>query len=335
MNWRVLIILLGAVAALPLAARAQQPRDAGGRVLLSARSPAEAAICPAARFAKAWVEAGYFEGKNVTIAYRWAEGRDAIACRSWPPSWSADQVAVIAATGGEPSPLVVWKAATTTITDRLHSRRRPGRGGACRQSQPARRTISTGTTIMAVEMAPKRLELNSRQLVPKTDRHRDAYQPKVFRPPRPRPRARAGCACAPAGHADAMSWTPAPKVKSTRPSRTIAEQRGGALIVGTDPFLLGQRDQLVRLAARRMVPTVYFLREFVDAGGLMSYGPNIHNGYRQAGVYTGLVLSGASGSLAGDPTHQVRAGDQPQDRQGVRSRQCRPMLLALADEVSE
>jgi putative ABC transport system substrate-binding protein len=73
---------------------------------------------------------------------------------------------------------------------------------------------------------------------------------------------------------------------------TIVQQRTDALIVGTDPFLLGQRDQLVRLAARHVVPTMYFLREFVEAGGLLSYGPNIANGYRQAGVYTGRILRG-------------------------------------------
>jgi len=74
---------------------------------------------------------------------------------------------------------------------------------------------------------------------------------------------------------------------------TIARQRAHALLVATDPFLLGQRDQLVRLAARHAIPTVFFSREFADAGGLMSYGPSIANGYRQAGVYTGLILKGA------------------------------------------
>jgi putative ABC transport system substrate-binding protein len=74
---------------------------------------------------------------------------------------------------------------------------------------------------------------------------------------------------------------------------TIIQQKADALIVGTDPFLLGQRDQLVRLAAQHKVPTIYFLREFVEAGGLISYGPNIANGYRQAGIYTGQILSGA------------------------------------------
>jgi putative tryptophan/tyrosine transport system substrate-binding protein len=75
--------------------------------------------------------------------------------------------------------------------------------------------------------------------------------------------------------------------------RTTLQQKTDALIVGTDPFLLGQRDQIVRLAAHHAVPTMYFLREFVEAGGLLSYGPNITNGYRQAGVYTGRILNGA------------------------------------------
>jgi putative tryptophan/tyrosine transport system substrate-binding protein len=73
---------------------------------------------------------------------------------------------------------------------------------------------------------------------------------------------------------------------------TIVQQRIDALIVGTDPFLLGQRDQLVRLAARHAVPSIYFTREFVDAGGLISYGPNIANGYRQTGTYVGRILNG-------------------------------------------
>ena len=74
---------------------------------------------------------------------------------------------------------------------------------------------------------------------------------------------------------------------------TLAPQKVDALIIGTDPFLLGQRDQLVRLATRHAIPTFFTAREFVEAGGLISYGPNITNGYRQAGVYTGRILSGA------------------------------------------
>jgi putative tryptophan/tyrosine transport system substrate-binding protein len=72
----------------------------------------------------------------------------------------------------------------------------------------------------------------------------------------------------------------------------LVRDKVGALIINTDPLLLGQREQIVQLAAGHKIPTLYFLREFVDAGGLMSYGPNIHNGYRQAGIYVGRILRG-------------------------------------------
>ena len=77
---------------------------------------------------------------------------------------------------------------------------------------------------------------------------------------------------------------------------TITQQKVDALMFGTDPFLIGQRDQLARLATRYTVPKFFVTREFVEAGGLMSYGPNIANGYRQAGTYTGRILSGAKPS---------------------------------------
>src|SRR5262249_54461154 len=88
---------------------------------------------------------------------------------------------------------------------------------------------------------------------------------------------------------------------------SIVEQRIDALIVGTDPFLLGQRDQVVGLALRHRVPTIYFTREFVDVGGLVSYGPSITNGYRQAGTYVARILIGESpGDLPVlQPTHFV------------------------------
>ena len=116
---------------------------------------------------------------------------------------------------------------------------------------------------------------------------------------------------------------------------TIVEQKNGALIVGTDPFLLGQRDQLVRLAARHMVPTIYFLREFVEAGGLMSYGPNIANGYRQTGVYTGLILNGANPAILPvvRPTQFLFFVNLKTAK--TLGLEIPPLLLATADEVIE
>jgi putative ABC transport system substrate-binding protein len=87
--------------------------------------------------------------------------------------------------------------------------------------------------------------------------------------------------------------------------RAMVQQRTDALIIATDPFLLARREQLVALASYNRVPTIYFLREFVDAGGLISYGPSIANGYRQSGLYAGQILRGANpGTLpVMQPTH--------------------------------
>jgi putative ABC transport system substrate-binding protein len=115
----------------------------------------------------------------------------------------------------------------------------------------------------------------------------------------------------------------------------VVQQKIGALMVGTDPFLLGQRDQIAGLAARHAIPTMYFLREFVQAGGLLSYGPDIRRGYRQAGVYTGYILNG---SKPGDlpvlrPTSFLLSVNLKTAR--ALSLTLPPTLLALADEVIE
>ena len=247
----------GTTATWPLAARAQQ-----GAVpvigWLSARSPAEAASVLQA-FRQGLGQVGYFEGKNVTIEYRWAEGRyDRL------PALAAElvsrQVTVIAATGGEVSPLAA-KAATTTIpivctlggdpveTGLVASLNRPGGN-------------LTGTTIMALEMASKRLDL-ARQLVPNA-----TVIAMLINPTFPTASAEAR----EVQDAARSLGTQINVLKASTESEidvaftTIVEQKNGALIIGTDPFLVGQRDQLVRLAARHMIPTIYFLREFVEAG---------------------------------------------------------------------
>jgi putative ABC transport system substrate-binding protein len=327
MKRREFIALMGGAAVLwPLGTRAQQPAMP---VIgwLSARSPAEAASVLQA-FRQGLGQVGYFEGKNVTIEYRWAEGR-----YERLPALAAElvsrQVTVIAATGGEPSPLAA-KAATTTIpivctlggdpveTGLVASFNRPGGN-------------LTGTTIMTLEMASKRLDL-VRQLVPNATAIGMLVNPKF---PTASAEAREVQDAARSRGIQSNLLNASTESEIDAAFTTTVEQRNGALIIGTDPFLLGQRDQLVRLAARHMIPTIYFLREFVEAGGLMSYGPNIANGYRQAGVYTGLILNGANPAVLPivRPTQFVLYLNLKTAK--MLGLQIPPLLLALADEVIE
>ncbi len=284
MRRRNFITLLGGAAvAWPLAAHAQQPTTP---VIgfLSARSPAEAASVLAA-FRQGLGETGHFEGKNVAIEYRWAEGQD-----NRLPALAAElvshQVTVIAATGGEPSALAA-KAATATIPIIFTVGGDPVAAGLVASLNRPGGNL-TGTTIMALQMGPKRLEL-LRQLLPNATAMTMLINPAF---PTTSAEARELQDAARSLGLQMNVQNASTESQIDMAFTNIVQQRASALIVATDPFLLGQRDQLVRLAARHAIPTMYFLREFVEAGGLMSYGPNIANEYRQAGVYTGRVLKG-------------------------------------------
>ena len=196
------------------------------------------------------------------------------------------QVAVIAATGGEPSPLAA-KAATGTIPIVFTAGGDPVAAGLVASFNRPGGNL-TGTTIMGLQMGPKRLEL-FRLLLPNTTAMTMLINPAL---PTTSAEAREVQDAARALGLQMNVLNASTESQIDTAFATIVQQRAGALIVATDPFLLGQRDQLVRLAARHAIPAMYFLREFVEAGGLMSYGPNIANGYRQAGVYTGRVLKG-------------------------------------------
>jgi putative ABC transport system substrate-binding protein len=280
-------LALGTVAAVgwPRAARAQQP-SLPVIGFLSARSPAEAASVLAA-FRQGLGEAGYFEGKNVTIEFRWAEGNyDRL------PELAAElvrrQVAMIAATGGEPS-LLAAKAATTTIPIVFTIGGDPVEAGLVASLGRPGGNL-TGTTIMAVELGPKRLDF-IRQLVPNSR----AIAMLINRNfPMALSEARGVQDAARALGLDVIVLTASTEEEIDTAFAKLIQQKVGGLIVGTDPFLLGARDKLARLAAQHAIPTMYFLREFVETGGLMSYGPDIRRGYRQAGVYAGYILKGAN-----------------------------------------
>jgi putative ABC transport system substrate-binding protein len=230
-------------------------------------------------------EAGYVDGQNVTIEFRWAEGHyDRL------PVMAADlvrrKVAVLVATGGAPS-ILAAKAATSTIPIVFTTGSDPVRLGVVASlSRPAGNL--TGVNLFATALDAKRLDL-VRRLVPGVQ-----LIAVLFNPNRPE-------------HANHMK-------EIQEAARTIGQQihillagneaainaafasaaqlHAGAMLVGGDPFLNSERDKIVRLAAQYSIPAVYEQREHAVAGGLMSYGTNVSDGYRQAGVYAGRILKG-------------------------------------------
>jgi len=280
-----LYLLGGAAAAWPLAARAQQPAmPVIG--FLGAVSP-DGFTERLRGFRQGLKESGYGEGENVAIEYRWADNRLDLL-----PGLATDlvrkRVAVIVATGGT-APAIAAKAATTTIPIVFMVPEDPVQLGLVASlSRPGGNL--TGANIFIGELVPKRLEL-LRELVPAMTRV------AVFvNPANPARAASQVKEAEQAGRAMGLQI----QVFNAGTGREInaafvalARERPDALFVGPDPFFVARRVQLATLAARHAIPTSFSVREFAEAGGLMSYGTNIVDAYRHAGVYAGRVLKGA------------------------------------------
>ena len=284
MRRREFVILGSAAAAWPLAARAQQPTTpaVGFLGLASAKQ-----MTPyTAWFVRGLNETNFADGQNVVVEYRWAEDQyDRL------PALAADlvrrRVAVIVSSGGL-APLQAAMAATKTIPIIFSLAGDPVKQGIVSSLNRPGGNV-TGVTFTTAPLGAKRLEL-VRELVPQ------ARQVGLLVNP-----LSAG-AEAELQQLESLAGSIAVQFVAVNASSAIeidaafaklARQKVDALLIPPDAFLTDRREQVVALAAQLAVPTVYFEREFVISGGLISYGVPLRESYHQAGIYAGRILKGA------------------------------------------
>ena len=326
MRRREFIGLVGgaAAAAWPLAARAQQT----AMPVIGFLGPTSPEVFSdrIRGFHRGLKETGYVEGENLTIAYRWAEGQfDRL------PALMVElvrrQVAVIAA--GATSGALAAKAATTTIPVLFIIPEDPVGGLVSSLARPGGNM--TGVNLLSTEVAAKRLEL-LRQMIPRAARIAVLINPADAK------------AESTLRDVDTAASTIGMQIQVAR-ARTIGEidaafaafagERPDALFLGADPFFTSRRIQLANLTSRHAIPMTSATREITDVGGLMSYGANIPDAWRQIGAYTGRILKGAH--PADLPVVQVTKLELVINAQTARmlGLTVPPSLLATADEVIE
>jgi putative ABC transport system substrate-binding protein len=328
MNRReVITVLGGAAAAWPLAVRAQQ---AAMPVigLLDPRSP-DAVADQLRAFHRGLKETGYVEGENVTMLYRWAENQiDRL------PVLAADlvrrQVAVIATAGAVASAFAA-KAATTTIPIVFLSNEDPvGLGLVASLARPGGNL--TGVNFFSGELVAKRLEL-LRELVPAATRVAVLVNPTDAASAENTVRDVAAAARAIGLQIQILNPSTSREIDAA--FQGFVRERPDLLLVGPGGFYHARRVQITQLAARHAIPTAFAVREYVDAGGLMSYGTNLMEAWRQLGSYTGRILKGAKPSDL--PVVQASKFELVINAQTARmlGLTVPPSLLSVADEVIE
>jgi putative ABC transport system substrate-binding protein len=324
---RKFLASLGSAAAWPLAARTQPPAMPVVGFLHPGFPEANAGLLAA--FRKGLAETGYAEGRNVTIEFRWAYGDN-----SRLPDLAADlvrrQVAVIVTPIGTVTALAA-KAATSTIPIVFSAGTDPVKAGIVPSLRRPGGNI-TGVNYMAAEVGTKRLGL-LHELVSGATRIALLVNPANPVPTDSVTKDAEAAARAIGRHIDVFNASTSREIETA--FAALVQNRADALVVGPEPFFIDRRVQIVTLATRHVLPTVYFVREFVEIGGLISYGASELSRYREVGVYTGRVLKGEKPAdmPVVQPTKFELVINLPTARAiGV---VVPPSLLAQADEVIE
>jgi putative ABC transport system substrate-binding protein len=327
MRRRVFLASLTAAALSPGRASLAQQKAMPVIGYLNGGSPGRTAANLTA-FRQGLSEAGYIEGQNVAIEYRWAEDRyDRL------PALAADlverKVDVIAASGG-PTPARAAKNSTSTIPIVFASGGDPVVTGLVGSLARPDGNL-TGVSYLVVELNPKRLDLLS-QLVPRARLIAVLVNPK--NPNTERVKQKMQDVAQPNGVLlDILTASSDSEIDAA--FAALAQGHAGALVVQADPIFTSRREQLVALAARHGVAAIYSWREFTTAGGLISYGPNLAAVYRQLGIYTGRILKGAKPAdlpVVQPTTFELVVNLKTAKALGLT---IPPSILARADEVIE
>ena len=326
MKRRAFITLLGGAAVWPLTARAQQaPAPLMG--FLSSRSPGESAGVVAA-FRQGLRETGFIEGQNLAIAFRWAEGHyDRL------PALAAElvglPVALLFSAGGLPTAFAA-KAATSTIPIVFSAVSDPVEIGLVPSlNQPGGNV--TGMGVFNATLGAKCIEL-TKELMPGATGI--AY---LLNPSNPSSviESKGALTAARALRIELHVLNASTENELDTALADVAKLRAGVLVVSGEPYFDSQRERLVALSARHAIAAVYAWREYVLAGGLMSYGTDLPDSYRQAGMYAGRILKGEK--PANLPVMQPTKFHLALNLKTAKALglEIPPQLLARADEVIE